>query len=156
MKEHEEGIDFLIRTPVSLFYVLVDLVFYRSIIKWPEQIKDKEVLSQMYSVVYNKIAEIQFELSRFIKSIKTVPLYPVSMIVKGRPSFFDIGLKESADIYHILEMDSEMKQVLNSIIKLNEDIKELELFGLDIIYLPIHLFADRDKMVDIFIEYMQT
>ena len=156
MKRFEEDIDFPIRIPISLFYVLVDLVFYRSIFKWPEQIKDKEVLSQMYSVVYNKIAEIQFELSRFIKSIKVAPLDPVSMILGGRSSFLDPGLKVFADIYHILGMDSEMKQVLNSIIKLNEDIKELRLFGLHITYLPIHLFADRDKLADIFLEYMQA
>lgn len=156
MKRFEEDIDFPIRIPISLFYVLVDLVFYRSILKWPEQIEDKEVLSQMYSVVYNKIAEIQFELSRFIKSIKVVPLDPVSMILHGRSSFLNPGLKVFADIYHILEMDSEMKQVMNSILRLNEDIKELNLFGLHIVYLPIHLFADRDKIVDMFVEYTQA
>lgn len=131
LKIHGEHISFLIFTPVDLFYTMVDLMFYRSVIKWPDQIKDKEMLSQMYFIVYSKIAEIQLELSSFIKSIKVWgPDEPIKIIVKGR-SFRHLGIWAYVDTYYTLNMRTEIKGVLDSLIKLNEDIKELKLFELD-------------------------
>ena len=116
---------------VSLFYVVVDIMFFRSTVKWPKEINNKEVMLQMYSITYEKIAEIQFELSSFLESIRFGPFDPVSLLInrrytEGRPDFW-------STVYFYLEvnMDSEIRNIIKSIIKLNQDIKDLELFKSD-------------------------
>lgn len=143
MKRYGERITFLIMTPVKLFHIMTDIMFYRSVFRWPEQISDKEILSQMYSISYNKIVEIQIELSAFLKSINVIPIEPVNTIVSARGDEYDaITLNNIADTYHTIQMDSEIEGVVNSIMNLNEDIKDFKLFGLDTI-IPTHTILEK-------------
>jgi DNA-binding transcriptional ArsR family regulator len=124
LKKVGENITFLILTPIALFYVVVDIIFYRSIIKWIRQIKDERALSQVYSIAYSKIAEIQLELSKFIESVKVMPLESDKLVVAGRRG--ELGNSKTAVyIYNASGMKSEIKGVMDSITALNEDIKEL-------------------------------
>jgi hypothetical protein len=130
-KKVSENLYSIYTTPVDLFFIVVDLIFYRSMVKWSEQIKDKDQLAQLYSVVYSKISEIQLYLSEFIKSIKTIPLDPINVLVTGRkmsqrfsqPISFEIIVSS----YHQLGLGPEMENVKDSIIKINQDINELGL-----------------------------
>jgi hypothetical protein len=116
---------------MSLFYVVTDIMFFRSTIKWPKEINDKEMLLLIYSISYKKISEIQFELSRFLESIKLGPFDPIKILISHRyvgdkPDFWSVVY-----FYQELNMDSEIRRIIKSIIKLNEEIKDLELFKSD-------------------------
>ena len=100
-------------------------------VKWSEQIKDKEQLAQLYSVVYSKISEIQLYLSKFIKSIKAIPLDPINVLITGRKmsqrSSQQISFGIIVSSYYELGLGPEIEKVKDSIIKINQDISELGL-----------------------------
>jgi hypothetical protein len=155
LKSQSENLYILILGPVELFYVMADIIFFRSMIRWSSEISDKEMLSQMYSITYKKIAEIQLELSKFAQSIKIghIHIDPVRVLIYGR---YNRTSRRSlwllADVYHEIDMDMEMRQVINSITKLNEDIKDLNLFYLNVDYHPFdeleELRRKSEKMID--------
>ena len=122
---------YLILNPTLWFYAMADTIFFRSMIKWPKEINNEEVLLQMYSITHKKVAEIQLELSRFLGSIKWSSLDPVSNLIFYRYAGDKSALWSTVYFYHNLDMDSEIRQVIKSIIKLNEEIKDLELLSLD-------------------------
>src|SRR5918995_5932257 len=70
-RKYETGtnISELVSYPIHLFYLVIDLVFIRSMILWPEQVDNNEELLKLYSVSYDKITQIQLSLSEFIKSV---------------------------------------------------------------------------------------
>lgn len=126
LKKFGKSTAFLLIGPVRIFYMMVDIIFFLSVLRWPNQIKDDKILSQIYSIAYGKIAEIQRELSRFIESTK---LYePDKLIVEGRSvssEGFSFGI--IVIIYGKSGLEPEIMKLVNSIDTLNEDIKELNL-----------------------------
>jgi predicted transcriptional regulator len=122
-KKYGDNIGFLLFSPVRLFYTVVDIIFYLSMLRWPNQIKDEKVLSQIYSITYHKIAEIQLQLSKFIES--TIIFDPERVIVQGR-KFPPEVLSVIIAVYEMSGI-SEIENVINSLRTLNEDIKELTL-----------------------------
>lgn len=130
---------FLTTCPIDLFYVFTDIINLRSIWVWPNNIKNKETLSQMYSVIYSKIPEIHIQLSEFIANLKVG--FPKSkatadfaeelfMHAERNPSLSLMNL----DRYSVLGMKSEIQAVINSLIKLSEEIKDYYYFNLHLIF----------------------
>lgn len=148
VKGHGENLLSMIDSPAKLFYIIVDLMFFHSLIKWPEQIKDKEQLAQMYSVVYSKISEIQFVLSEFIKSIKVAALNPIKVITESRKIHTSLGTIIS--LYYALNLSQEIDMVKDSIIRINQDINELEL--IDFESTIFEAINNPDKMSEILAE----
>jgi hypothetical protein len=144
-----ENILLLFLGPVKLFYVVVDIMFFRSIIRWQDKISDKEVLSQLYSIAYKKVAEIQFELSKFFQSLEFGRFDPVRTLVRGRYETENIpaGFWVLVSFYHQINMDSEIRRTINSLIKLNEEIKELNLFDLSLDYYPPDMLENMRKEI---------
>ncbi|HEU4446642.1 MAG TPA: hypothetical protein VFR94_18360 [Nitrososphaeraceae archaeon] len=127
----------MIYGPIALFYSMADIIFYRSMFRWSieedmdKEDKNMETLPQMYSIVYKKILEIQFKLSEFVRSIKFGLDYK-QVIVGGRDNkLVSFGLGALVDLYRKANMSSEIQQVINSLINLNEEIKGLKLMGLE-------------------------
>jgi hypothetical protein len=122
--------------PVILFYTMTDTIFYRSM-RWSsfetgtnKEDRDEEFLPQLYSIVYRKISEIQLELSRFLRSIKFESDFN-NIMVKGRTNKVLFGLGTLVGLYYDVNMKSEIQQVIYSLTKLNEEIKDLNVLRLD-------------------------
>ena len=118
--------------PVILFYTMTDTIFYRSM-RWSSfetgtnkrKDRDEEFLPQLYSCrFYRKISEIQLELSRFLRSIKFESDFN-NIMVKGRTNKVLFGLGTLVGLYYDVNMKSEIQQVIYSLTKLNEEIKDL-------------------------------
>jgi hypothetical protein len=129
-------------TPTLLFYMVVDLVFFRSMILWPHKIEDKdkdndkdgEDLAEMYSVIYKKIADIQLELSKFTESIIAIKFHygTTKILVDGRYSEIsprDIQLINTR--YRNLGMGLEIHRIVYQLVRLNKGLENLKLLGLD-------------------------
>ena len=125
------GLYHMIYGPVVLFYAMADIIFHRSMLRW-SKVVDREVLSEMYSVVYKKISELQLKLSEFIITVKLDIDFDKIMV--GARNNRTFGLKILVDLYSDIGMKSEIQRTVNSLVKLNEEIKDLNLFGLDTIY----------------------
>jgi hypothetical protein len=114
--------------PILLFCVMIEIMLFRSVVKW-RVIIDKEMLLQIYSIVYKKVAEIQFELSRFLVSVGFETL-AIAEIWKGfrstgsKPDFRHID-----DTYSKVNMGSDIQPVLSSIHRLIGDQKNLNPFS---------------------------
>ena len=124
--------------PVILFYAMTDTIFYRSM-RWSsfetginKEDRDEEFLPQLYSIVYRKISAIQLELSRFLRSIKFESDFN-NIMVRGRTNKVLFGLATLIGLYYDVNMKSEIQQVINSLTKLNEEIKDLNVPSVQII-----------------------
>ena len=87
----------------------------------------------MYFAVHSKTIEIQFELSKFIKSIilfpvvaETGPIVEVN-IVKAKKHYSEFSeLPETVWSFQALNMGSEIGRVLTSVMNLNKEIMEFD------------------------------
>jgi hypothetical protein len=126
----EGGFLILIIQVVSIFYLFTDIMFFRSTLKWSETIQDKETLSRIYFVVYIKAVEIQFELSRFIRSTKIFSGNSDSSILRSLVK----AKQQSPNIlpsiiwsFKVLNMSPEIERVVTSLRNLNREIVEFDI-----------------------------
>jgi hypothetical protein len=117
---------FLTLHAVYIFHILTDIMFFRSTMKWTDSIRNKEALSQMYSFVYSRIIEIQIQLSNFLKSIKVglIGPNPARYIASAKSSTPDANPTYYISYYQMFNMESEIRRVMDTISKLNEEIKD--------------------------------
>jgi hypothetical protein len=112
---------------------MADTIFIRSILVWPKTL-DIETLSQMYSAVYMKIAEIQLKLSAFLKFGDILPFSDPSthlMIVRSHGSFALFYIYTQVILCRAYGMGQEIDQVINSLSKLREELGKIEHFEFD-------------------------
>jgi hypothetical protein len=129
VREYQGDFYLLTFTPIELFYEMVDLVFFRSMIMWPSKIKDEGVVAQTYLITYKKITEIQQELSRFIEStifVKYGAYNTIQILVGGRyDKRSDLWL--SVEMYKGRDMGLEIQRIADSLTRLNKGIENLKL-----------------------------
>jgi hypothetical protein len=119
-------ISLLTQGAIILFYAMTDTMFYRSTMIWPSLVADKETLLELYSIVHTKIVEMQMQLSEFLQSNKIILIAdPVGYIIRNRDMATDENMSSFVLCYYILEMKSEIKPVLDSLLKLNKEIEDL-------------------------------
>ena len=136
-REFVKNVSLLTFGPIELFYMVVDSVFFRSIIVWPNKIKDKEeVLAETYSITYKKITEIQLELSKFFESIVIIKFTysTIETLVKARYSLHG-DLRFFVGMYGERGMDSEIQCITDSLVRLNKGMENLKPFWLN---MPLH------------------
>jgi hypothetical protein len=118
-------ISLLTKGAIILFYSMTDTMFYRSTMIWPNLAMDKETLRDLYSLVHTKIVEMQMQLSEFLRSNKIILITdPVGYIIRNRDMVTEENLSSFVLCYSLLEMRSEIKPVLDSIVKLNKEIED--------------------------------
>jgi hypothetical protein len=135
-RKYETGtnISELVSYPIHLFYLVIDLVFIRSMILWPEQVDNNEELLKLYSVSYDKITQIQLSLSEFIKSVEinVAPYEPKREIVKARR-----GVRPTLgrmDVLHeeSLNLDPKIRSAIMDFLgKIIKDLKKSNIFKSD-------------------------
>jgi hypothetical protein len=124
LKERSTHMSFytLSRGAVIVFYSMIDVILFRSTVVWPNMINDKETLHKLYGITYAKVADIQIQLSKFLKSTEIYPISnPVEFIthVKGSqenlstylPFYWGAGMQEEIErvIYCISNIAVEIK-----------------------------------------------
>jgi len=131
----------LVKEPISIFYMVADIIFYRSVVKWSEQITDMETLAQLYAVVYSKLAQIHLELSKFIKSTVGTALLSmnIDLIAEGRKErVTDLTL--TFDTYRTVGMDAEIRKVIHTIQKID---KETNILRIGSLYARLELELEK-------------
>lgn len=121
-------------TPLQLFIMVIEIMLFRSMVKWPKTVNDTGVLMQLYSSVYRKITEIQSVLSLFLNSVTTEhDTQVITKVLRGSMSSMGSGgklsdayLKGVLDAYHKVNMDSELRRVFASISKLSKEIEDIQ------------------------------
>jgi hypothetical protein len=125
VKNHE--IEFLQFNPIIIYYWFVEIMVFRTIFVGPSDIKDKQILSNMYSIVFRTVSEIQTELLEFLNIDKMglvdkTPMEIITVVigaVRDTNSFRLYYMPE----YQVLNMKSEINSVTNALLKINEEIK---------------------------------
>jgi hypothetical protein len=117
-------IDFLQFNPIIIYYWFVEIMVFRTIFVWPNDIKDKQILSNMYSIVFRTVSEIQTELLEFLSIdkmglINKTPMEIIALIIRA---VRDVRLYYMPE-YQVLDMKSEINSVTNALLKINEEIK---------------------------------
>jgi hypothetical protein len=113
----------LSRGAVIVFYSMIDVILFRSTVVWPNMINDKETLRKLYGITFAKVAEIQIQLSIFLKSTEVYPISnPVEFITKVKqsrwelsaylPDYWGAGMQEEIEkvIYCISNIAVELKR----------------------------------------------
>ena len=142
--ELTEGVDLvsnfeilaLIHGATYIFSTMMEIISYRSAIVWPTIVHDEEVLQQLYALAYTKIAGIQLELTKFITSTniycrlqpigRLEPIGRVIFATMQRPfrGHRDKTVLDCVLRYKALNMESELKSVVRSTLKLGKEIEE--------------------------------
>jgi hypothetical protein len=61
---------FLLENAMFLFYWFIEIMTFRTVFVWSHNIKDEQVLSSIYSIIFRTIYRIQTHLSEFLKTSK--------------------------------------------------------------------------------------
>jgi hypothetical protein len=119
----------LVGGAIRLFYEVKDAIFFRSTMIWPLKISDREILLNLYSTTYTKMAEIQMKLIEFLKSIKVKYFSDPLRYIAGFRESFTNDLSLEITCYWTSNMKAEIKAVLESLLKLNKEIEGINYPG---------------------------
>lgn len=119
------------RVPILIFKILIYAYSCRSTVIWPQIIKDKETLKKLYSIVYIKIAAIQFHLTEFLRSFDKLFRGRESSITKFVVNEY-FSMQDIEDfislkwlrLREIIYVYKEIQAVLNSITKITSEIAQ--------------------------------
>lgn len=112
----------------SIFNSMIDACLFRFLFIWSQKISDWQVLQQLQSMVFSKIADI---LTRISESLKSMPLgnlvndTNLMMIMFQRFRGFDLSgpLEQHLDSFKRLGKEEEVKPVIGSLWKMFGEIK---------------------------------
>lgn len=122
----------LVLGSINIFYLMTDIIFYRSTLVWPSTVHDRQTLQKLYTIVYTKIAEIHTELTKFITFTKfspySRPTNPIKFIMENRiiRSYEYQAVASYMTYYRTLNMQAELESVIAALSRLG---KEIEQYG---------------------------
>lgn len=117
-----------VKAPILIFNILIYAYSFRSTFIWPQIIKDKQTRKNLYSIVYTKIAEIQFHLTEFLRSYDKLLGGGTSIMKFIAKKYF--GMQQDKDITSLKLLVNnqivykEIKYILNSLIRITNEIEE--------------------------------
>jgi hypothetical protein len=126
-KESTKDFEFsiIIDTSTKIFFLLSDILFYNFNFIWSKNIKDKNLLERLSLLLFERLSKINLKLSEFIDSIKV--LLPedeyIKTMINSRYETQDLPLVMSKYFYQELKMESEIVEVIQSIMVLDEEKK---------------------------------
>jgi hypothetical protein len=123
----------------KLFYMLIDLIVFRSAVVWHykdirrnhESELDVHYFIQICETAYKKIVEIQSEL--FLLSGFVVDDNSIKILADCRYNhkIASNDIQPLVDLYNRLNMGSEIRRIVYQLVKLNKGLENLKLFGLN-------------------------
>lgn len=121
----------LVAVSVEILFLMTEIFTYCSTLVW-SKIHDKQILRNLYSIIYTKIADIQFKLNNFLSFVKSLnPFFdynPVEMILKLKKNepLLTSHISEYMLVYKNLDLESEYIAVAKSISNFT---KKIEPYG---------------------------
>jgi hypothetical protein len=118
----------LFRNLMDIFYSMVDACLFCFLFIWSQKISDKQVLQQLYSMVFSKIADMQTRLSEGVKSTQQMDIDIVRLMApfiqkRFRGSEGSKTLVEYLDSFKELKMEKEIEPVIDSLWKIFGDLQ---------------------------------
>jgi hypothetical protein len=127
-------VEFLLNYAVFIYYWFIQIMTLYAVFMWPENIKDKQTLSNIYSIIFRTISEMQLQLLNLYSNNKIGydTRSAIAMIAYYMKMIRDENLKPNwLYQYYALDMKSEINSVANSLLKLNEKIKNFNLVDIE-------------------------
>lgn len=158
VKDYE--VEFLLWYAVFIYYWFVEMMTFYTIFVWPTYVKDKQILSSIYSIIFGIVSEIQSQLSELYSNNKlSYESYSsMAIIAYYIKSIRDENLKPYFIYqYYALDMKSEINSIANSLLKLNEKIKNYNLMDMkdfESIGLADEIL-EVDKWKKVFLEWIE-
>jgi hypothetical protein len=160
VKDYE--VVFLLKYAVGIYYWFVEIMVFRTIFVWPNNINDTQTLSNIYSVVFRIISEIQIQLSEFYKTNKIGFIYsdPIENIALNIKLIRELNIRlYYLPQYQILDMKSEIKSVINSLLKLTEEVKNYDFIDMSDIGIgftdDIDIALEKDEGIKEFLKQIE-
>jgi hypothetical protein len=147
VKDHE--VLFLFHHAVFLYYWFVEIMVFRIAFVWPNSGNGEQTSLDIYPTVFRILNEIQVQLSDFFRTNKIGFLYetPIENVAFFVKQIRDLNLKPYyLPQYQVLGMKSEIRSVTNSLIRLNEEIKNYNFIDMSDI---VNLRYDIDELVEV-------
>lgn len=123
-------------------------MMFRTVFIWPNDIKDKQVLFSLYSIVFRIISEIYTELLEFLKmdifGILGIDKTPVEKVAHAINEYQDV-LPHYLHQYQGLDMKSEINSVTNTLLKISEEVKNYNL--IDTSNMEIQFVENLDELL---------
>jgi hypothetical protein len=116
-----------------IFYSMVDAYLFRFLFIWSQKISDQQVLQQLYSMVFSKIADMQTRISESFKSttLRDINNFTAPFVVeKFRGSREFEGSKGSRTFVRYLDsfkefgLEKEIEAVIDSLWKIIGDLQQ--------------------------------
>ena len=121
---HFELILKLLSQSVEIFYEIVDVYMLRCILKWPIIIKDQDTIKKLYSILFAKIADMQFRMSEILRSTRAGDFYSITHLTVFRRIYETENFLRHFDSFttgRIKEIDA----VLDSVWKIGIDFRPI-------------------------------
>lgn len=111
----------LISLMLEIFYSMVDACLFRLLYIWSEKIQDKQVLQQLYSMIFSKIVGMQTRLSEILKSWPRPDANKKDMerfiLERFRGSEGPGLILKYQDLFKGLDMEKEIEPVIDALWK---------------------------------------
>jgi hypothetical protein len=120
---------FLLNYAVYIYYWFVEIMVFRTIFVWPNNTKDKQTFSSVYSIIYRIISEIYLQLVELFRNNKlsVMAVTPTKNIAYIIRLIRDNNLQpDYLGQYYTLNMGSWIKSVANSLLRLSEEINDYD------------------------------
>lgn len=116
----------LVRYMLDIFYTMVDACLFRFLFIWSQKIPDQQVLQQLYSMVFSKIAGMQSHLSEILKSEETTDAnkdMEAFMLERFRGSKGSRPILLYLDSFKKLRMEKEIEPVIDTLWRVIGDLQ---------------------------------
>jgi hypothetical protein len=118
----------LLYSLLSLYQHLVGMYVLRSLSIWPKKIKDKDVISKLYTEVFDRLQEIQLKLtSELFAPSDEFRLYDIA--VEGLFELKGDELFSVAEAFHGIGVDKQFESVLDSLWEISNKSIPFDLLG---------------------------
>jgi hypothetical protein len=94
-----------------------------SIIDWPKKVQDEETLRKLFSIVFNKIADLRLHLSKTLMQTFSEVYSQIGNMPTLRETYATTLLEESVEGFSKANLKKESKTLFSSMWKIYKDIQ---------------------------------
>lgn len=109
---------------VETFYEVVDVYLLRCILKWPQTVKRADIIKKLYSILFSKISDMQFRMSKILSSTKAGDFYRVTQLSVYRRIYATSNFQRHFDEFKSAGIN-EIEPLLDSIWKIYRDFRQI-------------------------------
>lgn len=108
---------------VDIFYEFVDVYMLRCILKWPETVKKEDIIKKLYSILFSKIIDMQFRMSKILRSTKAGDFYPITQLSVYRRIYETEKFQRHLEKFNLVGIKG-IDEVLDSLWDIHKDFRQ--------------------------------